>query len=148
MLAGWIDGGADSIEQDALDGWVDSGSIEFLGELSDITVGISNSSVCVLPSYREGTSRFILEAMAMGRGVITSDAPGCRHTVEDNVSGILVAPKDSGALAAAMESLIENRQKVASMAIESRRRAEEKFDVRQVNAQIISALGVAARDPQ
>ena len=82
-LVGWIDDNPDAISQSELDAWVESEIIEFLGKLSDVRPAISESSVYVLPSYREGTPRTVLEAMAMGRPVITTDAPGCRETVVD-----------------------------------------------------------------
>ena len=80
-VAGWLDDNPDSISQVELDDWLESGHVEYLGRLDDVRDAIAESSVYVLPSYREGTPRTVLEAMAMGRPIITTDAPGCRETV-------------------------------------------------------------------
>ena len=93
-LVGWIDDNPDAITQRELDQWVYSGVLEFLGRLDDVRPAIADCSVYVLPSYREGTPRTVLEAMAMGRPVITTDAPGCRETVVDGDNGFLVPVKD------------------------------------------------------
>src|SRR5699024_7768276 len=74
-LVGWIDDNPDAINQQELDSWLQSGTLEFLGKLTDVRPAIAESSVYVLPSYREGTPRTVLEAMAMGRPVVTTDAP-------------------------------------------------------------------------
>lgn len=86
-LVGWIDDNPDAISQQELDEWVSTGTLEFLGKLADVRPAIADSNVYVLPSYREGTPRTVLEAMAMGRPVITTDAPGCRETVTDGDNG-------------------------------------------------------------
>lgn len=143
LLAGWIDEGPDAIAEADLNEWIESGVIEFLGELVDIKLGISRSSICVLPSYREGTSRFILEAMAMGRAIITSDAPGCRHTVKQGISGFLVEPRSSESLAAAMGKLITDQDLIKSMSRASRNLAKERFDVRHVNTVMSAAMDIS-----
>jgi glycosyltransferase involved in cell wall biosynthesis len=141
-LVGWIDDNPDAISQSELDAWVESEIIEFLGKLSDVRPAISESSVYVLPSYREGTPRTVLEAMAMGRPVITTDAPGCRETVVDGDNGFLVPVKDVPALADSMIRLIENPVKVKTMGIRSRQIAEEKYDVHKVNAVMLRKMGL------
>ena len=80
-LAGWIDDHPDAISEQELESWIEGGNIEFLGYLDDVRPAIEAATVYVLPSYREGTPRTVLEAMAMGRPIITTDAPGCRETV-------------------------------------------------------------------
>src|SRR5690606_30161438 len=80
-LVGWIDENPNAISEDELQRWIDSGAVHFYGRLSDVKPVIAQSSVYVLPSYREGTPRTVLEAMSMGRPIITTDAPGCRETV-------------------------------------------------------------------
>ncbi len=101
-LVGWIDVNPNTITQPELDRWIAAGTINFLGRLSYVRPAIAECSVYVLPSYREGTPRTVLEAMAMGRAVITTDAPGCRETVLDGDNGFLVPVKDTDALAQAM----------------------------------------------
>jgi len=98
--------------------------------------------VFVLPSYREGTPRSVLEAMAMCRPIITTDAPGCRETVVDGLNGYLVPVKNPDKLAVAMEKFIVQPDLIAKMGQESRRIAEEKFEVRKVNATILTAMGI------
>ncbi len=93
-LAGWIDKNPNSIDESDLKSWQESGDIEFIGRLDDVRPSIANSSVYVLPSYREGTPRTVLEAMAMGRPIITTDVPGCRETVINGVNGYLVHDHD------------------------------------------------------
>ena len=141
-LVGWIDDNPDAITQRELDQWVDSGFLEFLGRLGDVRPAISDCSVYVLPSYREGTPRTVLEAMAMGRAVITTDAPGCRETVVDGDNGFLVPVKDVDALAAAMMKMIDTPGLAASMGERSRRIAEEKYDVHKVNAAMLEGMGI------
>lgn len=141
-LVGWIDDNPDAITQRELDQWVDSGILEFLGRLDDVRPAISDCSVYVLPSYREGTPRTVLEAMAMGRPVITTDAPGCRETVVDGDNGFLVPVKDVNALADAMMKMIDTPGLVASMGERSRRLAEEKYDVHKVNAAMLEGMGI------
>lgn len=141
-LVGWIDDNPDAISQAELDAWVAAGSIEFMGKLSDVRPAIADSCVYVLPSYREGTPRTVLEAMAMGRAVITTDAPGCRETVVDGDNGFLVPIKDVPALAESMIRLIDNPVQVKTMGIRSRQIAEEKYDVHKVNAVMLREMGL------
>lgn len=140
-LVGYMDQSPDSITQAELDAIVASG-VEFVGRLEDVRPAIAQASVYVLPSYREGTPRSTLEAMAMGRAVITTDAPGCRETVIEGVNGYLVPPRDAVALAAAMEKFIAEPGLAARMGAQSRRIAEEKYDVRLVNAEIMRHAGL------
>lgn len=141
-LVGWIDDNPDAISQVELDAWVEAGTIEFLGKLTDVRPAIADSRVYVLPSYREGTPRTVLEAMAMGRAVITTDAPGCRETVVDGDNGFLVPVQDVAALADAMVKLIGNPDQVAAMGERSRQIAEEKYDVHRVNAVMLGEMGL------
>lgn len=141
-LVGWIDDNPDSIQQQELDSWVDEELFNFWGKLSDVKPAISKCSVYVLPSYREGTPRTVLEAMAMGRPIITTDAPGCRETVIDGCNGYLVPVKTINELAAAMEKLILKPDLITTMGAASRRLAEDKFDVDAVNQAMLAEMGV------
>jgi len=141
-LVGWIDENPDSITQTELDAWVSAGTVNFLGRLSDVRPAISDCDIYVLPSYREGTPRTVLEAMAMGRAVITTDAPGCRETVADGDNGYLVPIKDSVSLATAMLRFIENPVLIKEMGQRSRVIAEEKYDVHKVNEQMLMGMGL------
>ena len=142
-LVGWLDKNPRSISRSQLQAWIDEGVIEFLGRLEDVRSAISGSTVYVLPSYYpEGTPRTILEAMAMGRPIITSDAPGCRETVVNGFNGFLVPVKDPVVLAEKMKVFIEQPQLASQMGQRSRRIAVEKYDVRKVNRVILTHLGL------
>ena len=140
-LAGWLDDAPDAISQAELDSMVAAG-IEDLGKLDDVRPAIAGASVYVLPSYREGTPRTVLEAMAMGRAVITTDAPGCRGTVADGENGLLVPVGDSDALYRAMRRFVEEPDLARRMGEQSLRLVRERFDVTKVNAAILEATGL------
>lgn len=142
LLVGWIDANPNSITQHELDTWIEEGVVEFLGRLDDVRPAIANASVYVLPSYREGTPRTVLEAMAMGRAVITTDAPGCRETVIDGHNGYLVPVKSVDMLAAVMCRFIEQPELIALMGRRSRELAEQKYDVNKVNYTLMQAMGL------
>lgn len=141
-LVGWVDDNPDAIKQAELDEWITDQRLEFLGKLSDVRPAIAASSVYVLPSYREGTPRTVLEAMAMGRAIITTDAPGCRETVVDGLNGFLVPVKSVDALVQAMEKFIIQPELIQTMGIESRKVAENKFDVNAVNSVMLREMGL------
>lgn len=141
-LVGYLDESPNSIKQVELDAIISSG-VEFLGRLDDVRPAIARSNVYVLPSfYREGTPRSVLEAMAMGRAIITTDAPGCRETVVHECNGFLVPVRDSQALAAAMERFVLDPSLAGHMGAQSRRIAEEKYDVDLVNSEIMRHAGL------
>lgn len=139
-LVGWIDGNPAAIRQADLDAWVRAGTLEHTGFLEDVRPELQAASVFVLPSYREGTPLSTLEAMAIGRPIITTDAPGCRRTVVDGANGRRVPAGDAEALAAACLELAADAQLRERMGRRSRELAAEQFDVRAVNAAIIAAL--------
>lgn len=141
-LVGWIDDNPDAIEKQELDSWINAGLFNFWGKLDDVKPAIAASSIYVLPSYREGTPRTVLEAMAMGRPIITTDAPGCRETVIDGYNGYLVPVKVVEALATAMERFIVNPELIIEMGNASRQLVEEKFDVDAVNQSMLEAMGL------
>lgn len=141
-LVGWIDDNPDAIEQKELDSWINEGLFNFWGKLDDVKPAIAASSIYVLPSYREGTPRTVLEAMAMGRPIVTTDAPGCRETVIDGYNGYLVPVKVVEALATAMERFIFNPELIIEMGNASRQLVEEKFDVDAVNQSMLEAMGL------
>lgn len=139
-LVGWIDSNPTAISQSELDGWVADGTVQFHGRLSDVRPVINRCHVYVLPSYREGTPRTVLEAMSVGRAVITTDAPGCRETVVDGLNGWMVPVADSTVLADAMLRFIREPEQVVSMGEAARQYVVDKYDVHAVNAVITAAL--------
>jgi glycosyltransferase involved in cell wall biosynthesis len=119
--------------------------IEYRGEVEDVRPFLRESSVYVLPSYyREGQPRSILEALATGRAVVTTDSPGCRETVRPGVNGFLVSPRDSSGLVAALSRFIDDPTLIPRMGAESRKLAESAYDVHRVNATILDELGLRA----
>lgn len=143
-LVGWVDENPDAISLAELNVWVAEGDIEFLGRLQDVRLALADTTVYVLPSYyREGTPRTVLEAMAMGRPIITTDAPGCRETVIDGENGFLIPVKSVNALVEAMQKFIDDPELAARMGKRSREIAEEKYDVHKVNAVMLREMGIA-----
>jgi glycosyltransferase involved in cell wall biosynthesis len=135
-LVGWaFDDNPSAISHQQVENWRSEKMVEIYSETADVRPFIAESSVYVLPSYRgEGTPRTVLEAMAMGRAIITTDAPGCRETVIEGINGYLVPVKDSQTLAKVMERFILEPELINIMGAESRKIAEEKYDVHKVNA--------------
>lgn len=143
QLLGPGDPSPNAISREEVRAWAGAGVIEYLGETKDVRPFLAAASVYVLPSYYgEGTPRTVLEAMAMGRPVITTDAPGCRQTVEQNRNGYLVPVRDADALARAMQRFIEKPSQITKMGKQSRIMAETIFDARKVNEQMLEAMGV------
>ena len=142
LLAGPFDPGPDGISRRDLDAWV-AGGLEYLGALDDVRPALAQARVYVLPSfYREGTPRSVLEAMAMGRAIVTTDAPGCRETIRHGVEGYLVPPRDAAALAGAMDLMLREPVRTAQMAEAAFARAQEKYDAGSVNREMLLLLGL------
>jgi len=114
-----------------------------IGFLADVRPEIAACSVYVLPSYREGTPRSVLEAMAMGRAIITTDAPGCRETVKDGVNGLMVPPRDAGALYEAMLRFVDEPELARTMGEQSHKLAESKYKVGRINANLLRYAGLS-----
>jgi glycosyltransferase involved in cell wall biosynthesis len=140
QLLGPFDPNPAAISREQIAAWQREGSIEYLGHTKDVRPCLAGCSVFVLPSYREGISRTILEAMATGRAVITSDAPGCAEAIEDRVTGFVVPARDAPALAAAMEKFVSDPAQIREMGFAARRRVEELFDVRAVNRTLLREM--------
>jgi glycosyltransferase involved in cell wall biosynthesis len=144
VLVGPTDPSPDAIALKEVEEWQREGVCEYRGGVADVRPAIAEASVYVLPSYREGMPRTVLEAMAMGRPVITTDVPGCRETVTDGVNGFLVQARDCESLVTAMMRFVEHPGIILQMGAESRRIASERFDVRKVNAQMLRAMGFSS----
>lgn len=139
-IAGGTDLSPNGISEEEVLEWNERPNVTWHGHLSDVRSAISQSHVYVLPSYREGTPRTVLEAMSIGRPIITTDAPGCRQTVVTGENGFLVPVKDVKALADAMERFLKNPQLLEKMGQSSRNMSKRVFDVHRVNASILSDM--------
>lgn len=142
-LAGRLDSNPSSIKINELNFWTKKKVIQYLGEISPVNQIISDCRFYVLPSYREGTPRSVLEAMAIGRPIITTDVPGCRETVIHGKNGLLVQAKNSKSLANAMIKLLrESENKIQSMGKQSYLMTKKKYNVKKVNKTIVRILNL------
>lgn len=142
-----------AVAHELVESWRRDSAVELLGPQRDVRPFIANAHVYVLPSYREGTPRSVLEAMSMGRPIVTTDAPGCRETVIEGENGFLVPPRSVEPLAAAMERFILQPELIPTMGARSRVIAEEKYDVEKVNRVIMETMrlsdsGAGIRDSE
>lgn len=140
-LLGPLDDNPNAIPAETLQEWNDEGATDYVGPADDIRPYLAQCSVYVLPSrYREGIPRTNLEALAMGKPIITTDMPGCRETVVPNCNGFMIAPGNLDALVSAMEAFLSNPSLAAEMGEESRKLALRKFRVEAVNKFFLDAI--------
>lgn len=140
ILGGFDEDNPFGLRQSELNKYLQSEIVNYPGYVEDVVQYLERSSIFVLPSYREGLPRSIQEAMSIGRPIITTDVPGCRETVEDGINGYLIPPFNKHALADRMIKFIEQPELINKMGRESRRIAELKFDVNEVNDKLINIL--------
>ena len=141
QILGMFDDNPTSIHKEQIETWQSEGVVDYLGSAEDVRPFLEQASVFVLPTiYREGRPRAVVEAMAMGKPIITSDTPGCRETVVHGENGFLVPVKDVSALADAMEKFILNPDLVGKMGSRSREMAEEQYNVHEINSTIVSIM--------
>lgn len=142
-LLGPLDPNPEAISPDDISRWDDEGIIRYLGETRDVRPFLKDCSVFVLPSfYREGIPRSILEALATGRAVITTDLPGCRETVQQGINGFCIPPRDPRGLADAMSNFLGDPRLASRMGQRSRMLAELKFDVHAVNRTLLREMNL------
>jgi glycosyltransferase involved in cell wall biosynthesis len=139
-LVGQADPSPDSIPLREVNSWSDY--INYKGPTSDVRPYIKNSHVHVLPSYHEGLPRSTLEAMSMGRPILTTNAVGCKDTVENGVNGFKVQVGSVDELVVKMIWFIENGGQIKNMGLESRRMVEDKFDVHKVNKEMLKIMDI------
>ncbi|CAN1537818.1 RfaG Glycosyltransferase [Caulobacteraceae bacterium] len=139
-LVGPYDPGIDGVARTEVAEWAAAGIVDYLGATDDVRTHISRASVVVLPSYREGTPRSVLEAMAMGRAIVTTNVPGCRETIREGVEGFLVPPRDFISLAAAMERFLIDPSLCISMGQKAYERAKDRYEVGKVNQVMLKLL--------
>ncbi|WP_100611537.1 glycosyltransferase family 4 protein [Confluentibacter lentus] len=130
-----------ALKEDELTELHDQGIIIFHGHQDNVQDHLFKSDVFVLPTYyREGVPRSILEALSVGLPIITTHTPGCKETVRQNENGFLIEPQSLDALITAMEYFLINPSKIKDMGINSRKYAEEKFDVNIINATLLNIV--------
>lgn len=133
QIAGAPDpGNPSSIPDERCEQWRREGAVDILGHVDAIEDLIAMSSIVVLPSYREGTPRILLEAAAMGKPIVTTDAPGCREAVEQGKNGILIPVRDAETLAIAIERLLDDPALRRQMGSAGRAKMVREFDDRDV----------------
>jgi glycosyltransferase involved in cell wall biosynthesis len=140
VLVGAFDHNPAGIAPEVLERYINEGIIEYRGYLADPRTAYHSASVYVLPSYAEGRPRTVLEAMACGLAILTTDARGCREAIEPGVNGYLVPVKSAEALSERMIQLCREPDRVREMGLASRRIAEERYDVAHVTKTIWDAL--------
>ncbi|MDB0010609.1 glycosyltransferase family 4 protein [Gammaproteobacteria bacterium] len=142
QLLGPLESESPSILPQEVSCWHEDGVIEYISEKADVKPFIANCNTFVLPSYREGTPKSVLEAMAMGKPIIACDVPGCREPVIDGVNGYLVPPRNSKLLAESMISLHEDDDFVKIAGVKSLGIIRDKYDVRKVNNFFMQVLEI------
>lgn len=140
QLVGPEDPSPDGISLNALEELNKQNAVNYLGGTDDVRPYIEACSIFVLPSYHEGLPRTVLEAMATGRPILTTDVPGCRETVINGENGWLVEKSNVEQLAEKMTWFIENQAEWLRMAKASRAMVEEKFDVHKVNQSLLKIM--------
>jgi glycosyltransferase involved in cell wall biosynthesis len=129
--------------------WHDEGVIEWLGQVSNMPLLMQDSSIFVLPSYyREGVPKVILEAMATGRPVLTTNMPGCRETVEDGVTGYLIEIKDGRDIADKVEKLLADPALMQGMGKAAHKKAQDEFSVESVVSRTLAVYDTALKEAE
>lgn len=143
QLLGPFDDNPNALKPEQVEAWASEGAIDYLGITTDIRRYLIDSSVIVLPSfYMEGTPKVLLESLATGRPIITTDSRGCRETVRDGVNGFLVQPRNVPQLVEACEYFLQSPDQLLTKGQASRELARDKFDVTSVNHKMFVAMGL------
>jgi glycosyltransferase involved in cell wall biosynthesis len=127
-----------SIPESQLTRWVDEGILEWLGQHEDVAALWRQAHIAVLPSYREGLPKSLLEAAASGRPMVAADVPGCREIVVDNETGLLVPARDAVALAGALSRLAGDAALRQRMGAAARHRAVEHFSQERIGSETLA----------
>lgn len=142
-LVGGLDRNPSAVSEEEVRGWQAAGTLHWTGPVRDVREELARCTAYVLPSYREGCPKSVLEALSTGRAILTTDVPGCRDTVEEGVNGHLVPARDPVALARAARRLVEGHPDVpTTMGRASLERARTRFDAKQVAAVMERASGI------
>ena len=139
LLAGDPDpGNPAAVPEAELHGWVDAGIVQWLGHVDDMPALFASVDMVVLPSYREGLPKGLIEAAASALPLVTCDVPGCRTVVTDGIDGLLVPPRDANALAAAIARLHDDPGLAQRLGDAARAKALAQFDERIVIAETLA----------
>ncbi len=131
LLAGTPDSGNPAaVPESTLRGWMEQGLVEWLGHVDNMPQLLRSVDIVVLPSYREGLPKTLIEAAACGLPLVTTNAPGCREVVTDGVDGLLVPVRDSAALAQAIARLCDDPALAMKLGTAARSKALQQFDER------------------
>lgn len=140
-IVGPLDAAVESAEDGLLQKACDNGTVTYHGSTTDVPGWMGKCRFFAYPSYYpEGVPRCAIQAIATGRPIITCETPGCKETVKDGVNGFMIPAKDEKVSADKMVWMIEHPEEVEKMAVESRKYAEEKFDVNKINKMLIDKL--------
>ena len=135
-----------AIGSDTVDEWIREGAVEYLGTTNDVRPAIEAATCVVLPSYREGAPRTLIEAAAMGRPLIATDVPGCRSVLDHEVTGYLCEVRSAQSLSSTMERFINlSAEKKAEMGRASREKMEREFSQEIVLSEYQRALSIVAK---
>lgn len=127
-IAGYAETGSpDAVPVEQVEDWAKEGHVVWLGSRDDMPELMASANIVVLPSFREGVPKVLIEAAASGRPIVTSDVPGCREVCQDGINGLLTAPGDPDALERAIRRLIVDADLRRRMGAAGRRIAEEEF---------------------
>jgi glycosyltransferase involved in cell wall biosynthesis len=141
------EGNPSSISYDQLTLWQKEGDVEWWGWQEDIITVLSMSDIVCLPSYREGLPKVLIEACSCSRPIVTTDVPGCKEVVLDQVNGLLVPAKQILPLADALEKLILDKDLRIQMGKEGRIRAVNIFSTTRVNSETLNVYQKAGCNP-
>jgi len=130
-----------AVTLDTVRAWEREGLIEYLGEAHDVREHIASADCIVLPSYREGVPRTLMEASAMGRPIVATDVPGCREVVADGITGFLCEAKSAASLADKLQAMMAlTPDERRAMGERGRKKVAAEFDERSVIAQYLTTL--------
>lgn len=137
-----------SVPRSVLEGWINENLVEHLGVTKDVRSFIALADCIVLPSYREGLARSLLEASAMGRPIVATDVPGVRDVVDHGLTGLLCEPRSGPALASAMLAMMDTPVSGRrAMGLAGRHKVEREFAIAEVTRRYLDAIDLALRSP-
>lgn len=141
ILGAFYPGNPTAITEEDMDSWVEEDLVNYLGTSDDVKSVIDNYDCVVLPSYREGLSRVLLEASSMGKPIVTTNVPGCKEVVDDGITGFLCNAKDASDLAAKMEQMLQlSHEERIDMGMKGRDKIINEFDEKLVIRKYIEAI--------